>query len=144
MVAPRTHHRPYDLELLGVDSRLAACLTSQYPGVPQRCNAVNALGLARGLTNEQLKPFRKLRSDAFDVADWRARWVHDPWYVESGTDKPAQFRAMPPVDPRYGLQEISKAEVERTITEIRQLQDQAKAAQKSVFAALAALREKQA
>jgi hypothetical protein len=130
-------------EFLGVDNRLAACLTSQYPGIGQRCNAICALGLAMGLTKEDVKPFRKLKSDAFDVADWRARWVHDPWYVELGTNKPAQFRAMSQVDPRYGLHEISKDEVEKTIKAIRKLQDAARDAQKIVRAALATLLGKQ-
>jgi hypothetical protein len=130
-------------ELLGVDDRLAACLTSQYPGIGQRCNAICALGLARGLTKEQVKPFRQLKSAAFDVADWRARWVHDPWYVVIETNKPAQFRAMSQVDPRYGLQEISQDEIEETMKAIKELQDGARAAQKIVRDALAALVGKQ-
>jgi hypothetical protein len=130
-------------KLLGVDNRLAACLTSQYPGLSQRCNAVCSLGIAKGLTREQLKPFRKLRSDASDDADWRARWVHDPWFIQEGTQA-AQFRAMPEVDPRFGLQVVSEDEINRTIGEIRALQQQARDAQKSVFDALAALPEKPA
>lgn len=125
-------------KLLGVDERLAACLTSQYPGLSQRCNAVCSLGIASGLTKEQVRPFAKLKNDAFDDADWRARWVHDPWYVQEGT-KPAQFRAMPHVDPRFGLQEISEEEIRATITEIKKLQEQARLAQQIVLDALAAL-----
>jgi hypothetical protein len=99
--------------------------------------------LARGLTREHVKPFRKLRSEAFDDADWRARWVHDPWFIQEGT-QPAQFRAMPDVDPRFGLQAISEDEVKSTIDEIKKLQQQARDAQKIVLDALAALREKPA
>jgi hypothetical protein len=130
-------------ELLGAEPHLAACLTSQYPGLGQRCNAVCSLGIARGLTKEQVKPFRKLRSDSFDSADWRARWVHDPWFIQEGT-KPAQFRAMPEVDSRFGLQEISREEIKNTIKLIKELQDRARSARKIVLDALAALPEKQA
>lgn len=125
-------------ELLGVDNRLAACMTAQYPGLPARCNAVCSLGIARGLTKEQVKPFRNLKNEAYDEADWRARWVHDPWFVQEGT-QPAQFRAMPAVDPRFGLQAISEDEIQETIREIKALQQQARNARKAVLDALASL-----
>lgn len=129
-------------KLLGVDQRLGACLTAQFQGLPQRCNAVDSLGIASGLTEEQVRPFRQLKNNAVDNAGWRARWVHDPWFVQEG-DKPAQFRAMPAVDPRFGLQEISEDEIKNTITQIKKLQEQAKRAQQIVFGALASLPQKQ-
>jgi hypothetical protein len=46
---------------------------------------------------------------------------------------------MPTVDPRFGLQEISEEEIKNTIAEIKNLQEQARRAQKIVFDALAAL-----
>ena len=88
-----------------------------------------------------MKPFRSLKSDAFDDADWRARWVHDPWFVQEGA-QPAQFRAMPAVDPRFGLQAISEDEMQETIREIKALQQKARDAQRVVLDALATLPEK--
>lgn len=130
-------------QLLGVDHRLAACLTAQYPGIPARCNAIQSLGAAKGLTRKQLSPVGKLKDDSYKVAESRARWVHDPWFVQEGT-QPAQFRAMPASDPRFGLQPIVDTELHETIQAIKVLQQKAREVQKAVLDALAALPEKPA
>lgn len=125
--------------MLGVEPRFGACLTSQYPALGQRCNAECSLGIAKGLKKTDVKPFKKLRGDSYKAANWRARWVHDAWLVDLGKDKPAQFRAMPEVDFRFGAQEISRPEMEKTLAAIRHLQTSAQEAQKSVLTAFAAL-----
>jgi len=122
----------------GLTGSLMASVTSQILGVNPRCKAIAALGAARGLQDSLLKPFRKLKADAFAVAEWRARWVHDPWYMETGSGTPAQFRAMPEVDPRYGIQDIGHDELGRTIEEIKSLQEQATKLRSAVLVALAA------
>jgi hypothetical protein len=80
--------------------------------------------------------------DSFPVAEWRARWIHDPWYVEVGSDRPSQFRAMPNADKRYGIHEMTQAEIDRTINEIRHLQDRAFEMRLAILDALAASRKR--
>lgn len=128
----------------GITDPLIASVTSQILGVRPRVNAISALAVARGLPDNVIKPFRKLAQDSFLVGDWRARWVHDPWYGEYtftdddnlSTAKVAQFRAMPPVDPRFGIQAIQDSEIEDTITRIRALGNEASRASAALFFAL--------
>lgn len=117
-----------------------ACITSQIMGVPGRCNAIIMLAGLHGLDDKSIqRPFRQLMSDSHDVAKWRARWIHDPWYTDTGSPgAPAQFRAMPPVDPRFGIQEIEQTELSQTLDRIAELQDRAGKLRGVVLAALSA------
>ncbi len=128
-------------DLLPVNQMFAACVTSQIMGVRPRCNAIQTLGEANGLKKSDLKPFRRLANDSHSAGDWRNRFIHDPWYFEAGSEKPAQFRAMPPIDPRYGYQEVTQDEIDDTLTKIRELQERASTSRRAVRDALAALRE---
>jgi hypothetical protein len=128
--------------LLGVTDVLAACVTSQIMGVPGRCKAVMTLSAAQGL-DEAIwgKPFRQLMSSSYDTSDWRNRYVHDFWVIpEPG--KATQFRAMPYKDQRFGLVEVSKADIDRTLEKIRALQKQASDLRSAVLEAFAASSKK--
>jgi hypothetical protein len=125
--------------LLGANEELAACVTSQIMGIGPRCKAILTLGFARNLHEKILAPFRKLMNDSYSTADCRARFVHDPWFVQAGTEGASQFRAMPYVDMRFGKQDIDKREVETTIKKIRDLQNRASELRKNVLSALEAL-----
>lgn len=107
----------------GLPDKLMASVTSQIMGVNPRCKVIEALGRAHKIDDAILKKVRRLKNDSFSVADWRNRWVHDPWYSDKDTDEPSQFRAMPPIDPQYGLCDIKEDEVERTISETRALKE---------------------
>lgn len=129
-------------DLLRIPPNFGACITSQIMGVGPRCKAISTFGVAHGFDDGLLKPFRKLSQDLFSVADWRARFVHDAWYTEVGSDKPSQFRAMPYVDPRYGIHEITRGEIDETINRIQELQERAHKMRNDVLDALAALQAK--
>ncbi len=129
-------------DMLGTRPEQAACVTSQIMGVGPRCHAVALLGVQLNVPKDVLKLFKALRSDSFSVADWRNRWVHDPWYHEVPSGKVFQFRAMPAVDPRYGQHEISEEEVKETISRIKALQETALKARAALADALRTLREK--
>jgi hypothetical protein len=146
-VASEWAHLEHNLDLsiwamLDASPDQAACITSQMMGVGPRCNAIQLLGALRSVPDECLKSFRQLKNDSYSVADWHARWIHDPWYLESSSGKVSQFRAMPMADPRYGQQDISSQQVEDRITEIKKLQDRATLARGKLVYELGALRQK--
>ncbi|HET6391035.1 hypothetical protein [Hyphomicrobium sp.] len=123
---------------LNMHQSVLACITAQIMGVGPRCKVIQALGELRELDDSVLKPARTLMSDAYPVADWRARWVHDPWYIDANSDAVGQFRAMPNADRRYGIKDIDLDDVTKTIKEIGALQERASALRNSVLAALGA------
>ena len=107
----------------GLGSNVVACITSQIMGVGPRCKAIVSLGSIYHLSEKKvLKPIRTLMGDLYVVADERARVIHDPWYMDKDSKVPAQFRAMPYSDKRYGLKDINDKEIEATITKIKALQ----------------------
>jgi hypothetical protein len=125
--------------LLGTSEELTACVTSQIMGVGPRCKAIMTLGFARKVPENTLTPYRKLMGASHTTADWRARFVHDPWYIEAGSEDASQFRAMPYVDMRFGKHDIDKTELEATIQRIRDLQNRASDLRKDVLSAFEAL-----
>jgi hypothetical protein len=146
-VASEWAHLEHNLDLsiwamLDASPDQAACITSQMMGVGPRCNAIQLLGALHSVPDECLKSFRQLKNDSYSVADRRARWVHDTWYLESPPGKVSQFRAMPMADPRHGQQDIASQQVEDTITEIKKLQDRATLARGKLVAELGASRHK--
>lgn len=137
-VASEWSHVEHSLDLiiwnlLGTSQSEAACVTSQIMGVGPRCKAIINLVRFHGLPPEIEKALRRFMSDSFSAAEWRARWIHDPWYIETGTNNPGQFRAMPYIDPRYGHQDISQDELIETLAHIRELRDRANGLRQEIF-----------
>jgi hypothetical protein len=127
-------------ELLGGKTELVACVTSQIMGVASRCKAIITLCAVHGLDDDSVqRPFRKLMGDSYDTADWRNRYVHDYWVVEPTKEKASQFRAMSYKDPRFGIVEISKEEINKVLEKIRELQERASKLRSSVRVALVAV-----
>lgn len=129
--------------LFEADHELVACVTSQMMGVAPRCKAIITLCVVRGLNESIWKPYRALMSDSYDTGDWRNRYVHDHW-VMSEPGKATQFRAMSYKDQRFGLVEISKDEINKTLGKIREFQERASYLRADVLAAFAALPKKPA
>jgi hypothetical protein len=127
-----------------VPANVLACVTSQILGVAPRCRAIQSLAKHCRLSKTKiLDPFKKLMGKSFTVGELRNRFVHDPWYMDIDTRAAAQFRAMPHSDPSYGYKEITKEEAEKTIKEIKKLQDWASDLRGEVRAELQASAEKQ-
>ncbi len=129
-------------ELARIDPQAGACITSAIMGVGPRCRVILTLGAMRGLKEATLKRFKTLMSNSFGVAELRARVVHDPWYIEKSSEQPAQFKAMSYSDKRYGLQDITLAELEDTTAKIQKLQTTASKLRATVLDELAALPKK--
>ena len=126
--------------LAGTDERVTACITSQLMGAPNRCRAIVLIGKVLGITPKTIKPYNKLRSEAQDIGDERARLVHDSWYDEPTTMGPLQFRAMAFADQRFGFVPVTQNDVESTIEKIIDLTKQALALHNAVLAELKSLR----
>lgn len=110
----------------GLSQPHVACITAQIMGVPGRCKAIVALGKLKGLDHKEiLKPFLKLMQDSYAASEFRHRIVHDPWYMEDGSKNPGQFKAMPFSDQRYGIYDITQAEIDETISSIKALSERA-------------------
>lgn len=119
-----------------------ACVTSQVMGVGPRCKIILSLGATwPKISPEIFKPAQKLMSDSYHVADLRARWVHDPWYLDKGTEEVGQFKAMPYSDRRFGIKAIPQDTVEDTIEKIEALHVRASSLRASVLHALEASRQ---
>ena len=109
-------------ELCNINSLYAACITSQIMGVGPRCKVILNLLRVRGFDAETVKRYRRLMADSYEWADRRARIIHDPWYLEAGENKPAQFRAMPCADQRFGFCEVKEDEILGLLKRIKDLQ----------------------
>jgi hypothetical protein len=79
--------------------------------------------------------------DQYSTADHRNRIVYDPWYVETRTGQPGQFKAMPYADRRYGTVDIEKSDLDETLERIAALADWAGKLRSDVLAELEALRQ---
>ena len=121
----------------GFTDEIAACLTAQIGGIPGRCNAIESLGILRGLDDATIiKPVRKLRQEAHSPADNRARMIYDAWFIEEPSKKPGAFRAMPNSDRRFGVQEIPERTFENLLEQIAELQKRANEIRNAISNAL--------
>jgi hypothetical protein len=127
-------------EMAGVEPAKGACITASIMGHGGRCNSIASLGGLAGISPQIIKRIRSLKSDAFSVADARARIVHDPWYIERGSEQVSQFRSMPFTDPTYGMKDITDAAIAETIRRIQVLKETAGGIRNDVLAELDALR----
>jgi hypothetical protein len=83
---------------------------------------------------------KELMNKTFDHSEKRNRIIHDPWYVTNA--KPAQFRAMPTKDPRFGVFEIDNIGIEAVIAAGNRLESQVSDLRVKILAALEASRKK--
>jgi hypothetical protein len=111
--------------LSGVTSAQAACLTAQIMGAGPRLRAIVAqLNLRKHSEPEfarYISKINKVLNDSFEPQEKRNRIVHDAWYIDSSCNKPGQFRSWPAKNLQYGINEVDMTEIEKTISDIRQL-----------------------
>ncbi|MEX0802024.1 MAG: hypothetical protein WD688_01695 [Candidatus Binatia bacterium] len=128
-------------KMLGTDSARGACVTAQVMSAFGRCKAIVAL-----LTHHQQKTGKdmsglidkttELMNKSSSLSDRRNRIVHDPWYVITANDAPAQFRAMPHKDHRFGIHPIDATAISETLTDIKKYFDRVDALRHAISAAL--------
>jgi hypothetical protein len=129
--------------LSGTDSIRGASITAQMLGVYPRCRAIMALltttGKRRSLDVQWLiTKTNELMQKSSDLSDKRNRIVHDPWYVYTGLDQTAQFKAMPHKDLRYGIHPVDFTELSATLIAIKNYSERVTRLRDDVYSALKA------
>jgi hypothetical protein len=107
-------------KLSGLNPALASCITSQLMGAAPRFRAIIALGKFRKVRNNLIESAVKLMQRTFDIAEQRNRLTHDPWYIETTSGQPAQFKSFSFKDEKYGIHEIDPSEIDKLLVQIRE------------------------
>lgn len=92
-------------QLIGCDNSHAACLTSQMIGHFPRFNTIIALLSARQLPQELTDLIKKESGRVSELAEKRARAVHDAWYISSEDGGTHQFRSRPRGGLEFGIKQ---------------------------------------
>ena len=132
-------------DLVHHDQVKVACITSQLMGTAPRIRTVlNLLSLRakRPETSKLVDKVNQLNKRTFDVSERRNRAIHDPWYLETISGQPAQFKSMPSKDPQFGIADIDEKEQADVIAKIRELNVRAATLRNEIQAALVASGEK--
>jgi hypothetical protein len=85
-----------------------------------RFNSVIALLTQRGAHDDLAALARKEYGKVSDLAELRARRIHDAWYVDMASGEPIQFRSMPRKELNFGFQPQTISELNELIRRIRQ------------------------
>ena|ERR1700730_4175859 len=111
-------------QLSGTTPHLASCITSQMIGHFPRFNAIRALVSAnpklKTASSSLLKLIEKESGKVSELAEARARRVHDTWFVEQGTGEPHQFKSMPRKKHVFGFHPEATNDMEKLIGQIAQ------------------------
>ena len=109
-------------DLTRIEPESVACITAQINGVTPRYRAIVSLLKHRKTDtfNKLAEKMEELMRKTYDPTEQHNRIVHDPWYI-THEKLPAQFRAMPTKDPRFGICEIDAKEIEALITTANKL-----------------------
>ncbi len=108
-------------DLAGLESPRGASITAQLMGVGPRCLTIIALHAQRGLPEETRR--RKISSfmdQAHRLSDKRNRLIHDPWFLDTGTNSASQLKSMPRKELIYEYKIVTADYVTEVISEIRQ------------------------
>ncbi len=103
-------------DLAGIEQARAACVTAQILDATNRYKTIISLLKQR---NDRKFAESAVRADelmrkTFDPQEARNRIIHDAWYI-TYKKLPAQFRAMPTKDQRFGICEIDAKQIEAVI-----------------------------
>lgn len=125
--------------LVGLDHAVVACVTAQVVGAQSRCNAIIALTMQRGLPSRLIKECRELSNKVHKPQTARNRIVHDAWFVVPGTKTVARYKKMARDEWIYGVEPVTGAQIQQTITDIKELHARAALLLTNVLAVLAPL-----
>jgi hypothetical protein len=124
-----------------------SCITAQLIGATPRFNAIIALLTMRSQYDPEFAPLIKktkaILNKSYEIAEERNRIIHDPWYVESRSRQPFQWRTMPRKDLCWAFKPVSRQDVEKTLIRIDRLSDLTRQLQSDVSDAQIASQQRQ-
>jgi hypothetical protein len=129
-------------DLSGMDHDIGACITAQMLGSTNRFRSIIALSKRKQLSDKIIKEATKLMRVSHDPGELRNRIVHDSWYSEEPPGGVKQFRAMAWKDPRFGLIDIDKKEIDKLVSSIRSLQERCRSLRNFISGELQSLQQK--
>jgi hypothetical protein len=106
-------------ELSGIDPAAGSCITSQLGSYAARFKALVALSNHRGLDEKFISRIKTLQNKVGELAEKRARIVHDAWYIEVGTDSVSQFKSLNSKNNEFGMNSIEEATILDLVERIR-------------------------
>jgi hypothetical protein len=123
-------------DLVGAPSETIACITAQIIGATNRHKTIEALLKQRKSPQlgKLVEKVDALKKRTYGPNEDRNRIIHDPWYLYD--TKTAQFRAMPPKDPRFGVCVVDINDINTFIETANKLSSRAAEIRNEILAAL--------
>jgi hypothetical protein len=106
-------------DLIEAPHQVCACVTAQIMGATPRFNTLIALATWKQKDEKIIEQIRSLMRKTYDIQEARNRIAHDPWYIETQSDAPGQFKSMPRSSLDYGLRDVDEKYIKETIRKIR-------------------------
>lgn len=110
--------------LAGLEPEPGACLTSQFPTVVTRINALIALARVQQVSAERINKLNGFRKRAIGLSESRNRIVHDPWFYAYKTKKHFRLQKTAKAKLDYAYKPVTEEELKEIETNILALRDQ--------------------
>lgn len=123
-------------QLSGIDNPFGACITAQIMGATPRFNTLIALATKKKISESLIEEIRDLMRKTYDVQEDRNRLVHDPWYIETRSGRPGQFKSVPRKGLQFGFEDIDETFVRNVMGRIQRRRQAVLILRDKVFAAL--------
>jgi hypothetical protein len=117
-------------DLAGIRGAIGACITGEMIGAANRFKIIMNLLDLGSISPEIISEVEAAKNKAISVGNMRNRVIHDPWYIQKGTDTPSQFRTRPTTKPnpkkysayrKYGHEPATQEFMKSVINDIRKL-----------------------
>lgn len=109
----------FDFIGLQSDAKLGACVMGQMVGMYPRYQALRQLALERGAPKPIITEIERQVAVSSNIADKRARAVHDAWMEDMFSKEPHQFRTKSKKVTDYGPQLMSIASLKEDLAAVR-------------------------
>jgi hypothetical protein len=84
-------------------------------GATNRFKTIITLLKERGASPTLIGQAQKIMNTSYDVAEERNRIIHDPWYFGKASKLTFQRKSMPSKNPRFKIEYVDDATIEKTL-----------------------------